>query len=74
MSVVSLKAEIAVRLGIPASHDLGHCPSATVKREGAWSLLPFITSERVNNKLRSVHRAIPLCKWGSGVYHGARDT
>lgn len=65
MSVVSSNAEITVRLGIPASHDLGHCPPASFMREGEGSLFPFVTSEPVNNNARAIHRAIPLCKQGS---------
>jgi hypothetical protein len=65
MSVVSLKAEIAVRLGIPASHDLGYCQLASFMPEGPGSLFPFRTSERFNIDVRPVHRPIPLCKQGS---------
>jgi hypothetical protein len=65
MSVVSSNAEITVRLGIPASYDLSHCPPASFMREGTGSLLPFVTNEPVNNNVRAIHRAIPLCKQGS---------
>ena len=65
MFVVSSNAEITVRLGIPASHDLSHYPPASFMCKGAGSLLPFVTSEPVNNNARAVHRAIPLCKQGS---------
>jgi hypothetical protein len=65
MSVVRSKTEIAVRLGIPPSHDFGHGPPASFKGEGPGSLLSFGASERVNNDVRPVHRSIPLCKEGS---------